>query len=64
MLDAKMKDIQIKTKNEKDTLPICRKSREEQVNNYHLVEMIALEYFLAKKIKIEKINKRTGPYLS
>jgi len=45
-----MNEIPIESKKETDTLPICRKSRKELVAKYHLVEMIALEYFNIKNL--------------
>ena len=44
-----MNDIDITSTNETEPLPICRRSREGLVSKYHLVEMIALEYFEARK---------------
>ncbi|MCP3927953.1 MAG: hypothetical protein GY705_02495 [Bacteroidetes bacterium] len=44
-----MNEIPLIAKKEKEALPICRRAREGLISTYHLIEMIALQYFEAKR---------------
>ncbi len=53
-----MTDINISTTNDPKPLPICIRCRESLINDYHIIPMIVLEYFEAKKASQTKNDSK------